>query len=118
MDRGDKSINKACTAAYKYFLFEAFCIPVEGTPDADTESPEVGTGETEQMIEAGAQLNACFEADDLHGAAELYNEWEHNELAIICRAPSRGGELSTANRVKLKSTKFRMALNQVRGIEV
>ncbi|GAF94134.1 unnamed protein product, partial [marine sediment metagenome] len=25
MDRGDKAINKACTAAYKYFLFEAFC---------------------------------------------------------------------------------------------
>lgn len=42
MDRGDKAVNKACTAAYKYFLFEAFCIPVEGTPDADSESPEIG----------------------------------------------------------------------------
>lgn len=118
MDRGDKSLNKACTAAYKYFLFEAFCIPVEGTPDADTESPEIGATleETPQMIEAGAQLNDCLEADDYLGAAEVYDEWSHDENTVICRAPSKGGMLSTANRVKLKSTEFRMALNQVRGV--
>jgi hypothetical protein len=42
MDRGDKSLNKAATAAYKYFLFQAFTIPVEGTPDADSETHEIG----------------------------------------------------------------------------
>lgn len=41
MDRSDKSVNKALTAAYKYALFQAFCIPVEGTPDADQETHEV-----------------------------------------------------------------------------
>ena len=41
MDRGDKSINKALTAAFKYFLFEIFCIPVQGTEDADESSHEV-----------------------------------------------------------------------------
>jgi hypothetical protein len=41
MDRGDKSLNKAATAAYKYFLFQAFTIPVEGTPDADSETHEI-----------------------------------------------------------------------------
>ena len=116
MDRGDKAINKACTAAYKYFLFEAFCIPVEGTPDADNESPEVGDVETPQMIEAGVQLNDCLEQDDYHGAAEVYAEWSHEENLIICRAPSKGGELSTANRAKLKGTEFRHAYNAVRGI--
>ena len=35
MDRGDKATNKAMTAAYKYALFEAFCIPTEGSDDAD-----------------------------------------------------------------------------------
>jgi len=116
MDRGDKAVNKACTAAYKYFLFEAFCIPVEGTPDADTESPEIGDVETPEMIEAGAQLNQCFEIDDYHGAAQIYDEWTHEENAIIARAPSKGGELTTANRLKLKSSEFRHALNEVRGI--
>jgi len=118
MDRGDKAVNKACTAAYKYFLFEAFCIPVEGTPDADKESPEIGAVETDQMIQAGAQLDACLEQDDYHGAAEIFNEWSHEENAIICRAPSKGGQLTTSNRAKLKDTPFRHALNEVRGIDM
>lgn len=41
MDRGDKGTNKAMTAAYKYAMFEAFCIPTEGSDDADSESHEV-----------------------------------------------------------------------------
>lgn len=41
MDRGDKGTNKAMTAAYKYACFEAFCIPTEGSDDADKESHEV-----------------------------------------------------------------------------
>ena len=72
--------------------------------------------ETPLMVEAGAQLNMCLEADDYHGAAQIYNEWSHEENSIICRAPSNGGELSTGNRVKLKSTEFRVALNAARGI--
>lgn len=118
MDRGDKSVNKACTAAYKYFLFEALCIPVEGTPDADSESYEVSADpeETPEMIEAGSQINDCLEADDYHGAAQVYNEWTYEQNMVICRAPSKGGQLTTANRAKLKSTEFRHAWNEVRGI--
>lgn len=29
------------TAAYKYFLFQAFCIPLQGMPDADSEHIEI-----------------------------------------------------------------------------
>jgi hypothetical protein len=41
MDTSDKATNKAMSAAYKYALFETFCIPTEGQEDADAESPEV-----------------------------------------------------------------------------
>lgn len=41
MDRGDKGLNKAVSAAFKYMLFQAFCIPLQGQ-DADSESPELG----------------------------------------------------------------------------
>jgi hypothetical protein len=74
--------------------------------------------ETEQMIRAGAEINACFEADDLPGAAQLWDEWKPEELAIIARAPSNGGQLTTANRAKMKETAFRLALNEVRGIDM
>lgn len=39
MDSGDKSTNKAMSAAYKYAAFQAFCIPTEGDNDADAHSP-------------------------------------------------------------------------------
>lgn len=37
LDRGDKSINKAFSAAYKLACFQTFCIPVEGQ-DSEQES--------------------------------------------------------------------------------
>jgi hypothetical protein len=40
MDSSDKSTNKAESAAYKYACFQGFCIPVQGTPDADAETPQ------------------------------------------------------------------------------
>lgn len=73
MDRGDKSLNKAATAAYKYFLFQAFTIPVEGTPDADNESHEVG--ETPQPI-SQAQLSEI---------SALIEETQ-SDLSLFCKA--------------------------------
>ena len=43
VDRSDKSINKAMTAAFKYCIFETFCIPTEDLNDADKDSPDIGT---------------------------------------------------------------------------
>ena len=40
MDRGDKAINKAMSAAYKLLAFQVFCIPIEGQ-DSEQESPEL-----------------------------------------------------------------------------
>ncbi len=41
MDSADKATNKAMSAAYKYVAIQVFCIPVEGTPDADASTLEV-----------------------------------------------------------------------------
>ena len=41
MDSGDKSTNKAMSAAYKYMAFLTFCIPTEGDNDADGSTHEV-----------------------------------------------------------------------------
>lgn len=42
MDTGDKSANKAMSAAQKYAFFQLFCIPTAEVDDADGESPEAG----------------------------------------------------------------------------
>ena len=41
MDSGDKSTNKAMSAAYKYLCLQTFCIPTEGDNDADATTHEV-----------------------------------------------------------------------------
>lgn len=41
MDSGDKATNKAMSAAYKYAVVQAFCIPTEGDNDADATTYEV-----------------------------------------------------------------------------
>lgn len=40
MDSGDKATNKAMSAAFKYALFQVFCIPTEEMIDSETDSPE------------------------------------------------------------------------------
>ena len=63
MDRGDKGTNKAMTAAYKNACFEAFCIPTEGSNDADSESHEVDAAPDTSAAEAA--LRECESLPDL-----------------------------------------------------
>jgi len=59
MDSGDKSSNKAMSAAYKYSAFQAFCIPTEGDNDADATTHEVAaTPMTDPAIETAIDLAA------------------------------------------------------------
>ena len=74
--------------------------------------------ESPEMIRAGAEINACLEKDDFYGAAELWIEWDYEEIKLIERAPSKGGQLSTESRKKARSTEFRMALNEAKGISM
>ena len=41
MDSGDKSTNKAMSAAYKYACFLTFCIPTEGDHDTENTTHEI-----------------------------------------------------------------------------
>lgn len=48
MDSGDKASNKAMAIAYKYALFQVFCIPTEEMPDPDAETPPPSKQETKK----------------------------------------------------------------------
>lgn len=52
MDSGDKSTNKAMSAAYKYAVMQAFCIPTEGDNDTENSSPEPVGIKTDTAIQA------------------------------------------------------------------
>lgn len=55
MDSGDKSSNKAMSAAYKYLCLQTFCIPTEGDNDADATTHELGREEPEQQPDRPAR---------------------------------------------------------------
>lgn len=57
MDSGDKSSNKAMSAAYKYMAMEVFCIPTEGDNDADgTTHDEIAA--VDRVLTAAAEAEA------------------------------------------------------------
>lgn len=71
MDRGDKGTNKAITSAFKYACFEAFCIPVEGTDDADRETHEVQATAEAEAQDVQAWLDTIAGADTADALGEL-----------------------------------------------
>ena len=49
MDSGDKSMNKAMSAAFKQACVQTFCIPTEEMHDSEEDSPEVGEKTEKQL---------------------------------------------------------------------
>jgi hypothetical protein len=70
MDSGDKATNKAMSAAFKYACMEVFCIPTEGTPDADQTTHEVAAADVPEDC-----WTALTDASKL-GEKELRKVWK------------------------------------------
>jgi len=49
-DTSDKGLNKAQTAAFKYFVFQTFCVPVQGSGDADEDHIEAAAPEPVTLL--------------------------------------------------------------------
>ena len=64
MDSGDKSSNKAMSAAYKYAAFQAFAIPTEADNDADAHTHEVKAPDVSDII---ASIKNATNMESLRG---------------------------------------------------
>jgi len=99
-DTGDKSINKAMSAAMKYACFQVFCIPTENlNDDADGHTPEeIGAKQkTKPKQDKPKEESYCcedcgtaFEPCEYNGvslsAREAYNLAIRNRKRPICKA--------------------------------
>ena len=56
MDSGDKSMNKAMSAAFKYACFQTFCIPTEEMKDSEADDPHP-IPKTEESLIADQQIS-------------------------------------------------------------
>jgi len=57
-DRGDKSMNKAMSAAFKYALFQVFCIPTEEMIDSEADSSDLTQKPTNSRNEEPTPVEA------------------------------------------------------------
>lgn len=64
MDSADKATNKAMAVAFKYAMFQTFCVPLEGVTggDADAQSPEV-VGPGAEWIDAVGSVQSRHDYD-------------------------------------------------------
>lgn len=96
MDRGDKSINKAMSAAYKYFLFQAFCIPLQGQ-DADAESHEIAPAYTEEQK---AELLRLMAAKDGIGIRIFYQSVGQEVMDALFNCAEQGKKTAFKQEIR------------------
>jgi len=94
MDSGDKATNKAMSAAYKYAMFQAFCIPTEGDNDSDSQTHNVAA---KQTVPAG------------------YGEFEAATLPAMREAAMQGSEALAAAFQALPKSAHKAAFWQAQG---
>ena len=68
MDSGDKASNKAMSVAFKYAMFQLFCIPTEDFVDPDSETPPESKPVQKQQPPATVTVNPV--ADPVKEAKE------------------------------------------------
>lgn len=74
MDSGDKSTNKALSAAYKYLCLQLFCIPTEGDNDADA---------TTHDVRAAPRAQRPYDVQ--HGISRIKGAEDSTVLDIVAR---------------------------------
>lgn len=101
MDSGDKASNKAMAIAFKYALFQVFCIPTEELKDPDKE--KVAQSYSSQQI---LKLNAEFkellietdtDPDEIYKYFGIKNDTEMSPKQLI----------ATINKLKTKEKKVK-----------
>lgn len=88
MDSGDKATSKALSIAYKYAMFQTFCIPTEDDPDKDVYEAAVPTNDySVQKIDVAVWL-----------AEKQLNEQQRKMLEEL----DRNFNIVTYNKIKDK----------------
>jgi hypothetical protein len=85
MDSGDKSTNKAMSAAYKYVTFQTFCIPTEGDNDADAHTHDVAAAVPKAAPTVPANFAtwwADMQAVADNGIQVLQDAWGKSDRAL------------------------------------
>lgn len=93
MDSGDKATNKAMSAAYKYALMQAFCIPTEGDNDSENQTHEVVKNDLEIDLGKIAKATKDTLKQEFSAAVKKHKESVESIKAIEAAKDIRKKEL-------------------------
>lgn len=116
MDSGDKATNKAMAVAFKYAMFQTFCVPLEGVTggDADLQSHDVAPMKISPADGARESLSEARQDDIDRYAIRMVEYWDEGDVPAAYDYVTGLG-LTTEERVALNSqldSKFRAALKK------
>lgn len=118
MDSADKATNKAMAVAFKYAMFQTFCVPLEAVTggDADAQTHELLSAEEARRIqcqdmmeaykESVVAIRAALDREDYYAAAEAWYELDQDTMRALWVAPTKGGPFTTKQREQMKSSDF------------
>lgn len=122
MDSADKATNKAMSAAYKYAMFQTFCIPTEAQ-DADATTHDIAPAKTAAELEVEVQalrakqahdaalaehresvdfIRDRIAANDLQAAADEWRDLGEQVQRALWLATTKGGIFTTDERKTIK----------------
>lgn len=84
MDSGDKSANKAMSAAYKYALMQVFCIPTSDTKDTEAETHEVAKKEPTKEFHLTPDASTAPKCTSCDGPTKFSSKSGRWYCAALC----------------------------------
>jgi len=114
MDRGDKSACKAMSAAFKYALFQVFCIPTEGDDDTENQTPEIGKTQAKPATQTKKQepkvrtwLDVCESNPNVKEDCKYLKltKGQLNKLWATCKSKDPDDEFATIIAGKIEEQK-------------
>lgn len=116
MDAGDKSTNKAMSAAYKYALLQMFCIPTEEVKDTEAESPEpVATPEVQMTPPTGLPTSAQPRRDYFSAINGLFQTKDQRHAWQI--QLQRQGTVSSDSVEQWSAEDFEVAIQEANKLQ-
>ena len=95
MDSGDKASNKAMSIAFKYALFQVFCIPTEEMDDPDAEDPTTEPRRPASKPAAVSKGNAVPSADGFDSKTFLITYMNKEQISPSVFAQRRQSLISS-----------------------
>ena len=110
-DSGDKAAGKAMSNAYKYIVFQTFCVPTEELADSDSDEPAAPAASGNQG--EGASATGRGMSMDASKPAKANGEGMSADLNGPCADWQRKDLIETAQKIWVEGAEWKEKLKEI-----